>query len=240
MGTPYMPPPQPPLPPQRTNTLLAVVIGILVVLVLMVGAGLFIAGRFLHDTSIVTRGEGADKTVDIHSPLGDLHVKGQGNDAKVDINSPFGSLHVDPTPELSRLDMGMYPGAIPVAKEDRDSPFFRSEEDRMDAADNLDAKDWNSVALEHSSGAEVRLSSGGNALLITVAEFRTPDSPDKVLDFYRRQLERFGPVVKDDTARGRGLKVKLSDADQRAIMVRARGGRTYFVLVRVESDTAAR
>ncbi|HET9784287.1 MAG TPA: hypothetical protein VFP94_04920, partial [Terriglobales bacterium] len=210
MGTPYMQPPQPP-PPQRTNTLLAVVIGILVVLVLMVGAGLFIAGQFLHDTSIVSRGEGADKTVDIHSPLGDLHVKGEGNDAKVDINSPFGSLHVDPTPELSRLDMGMYPGAIPVSKEDRDSPFFHSDHDRTGATDNLDANDLNSLALEHSSGAEVRLSSGGKALLITVAEFRTADSPDKVLDLYRRQLGRFGTVVNDDTARGRGLKVKLSE-----------------------------
>jgi hypothetical protein len=239
MGSPYIPPPQPP-PPQRTNTLLAVVIGILVVLVLMVGFGLFVAAHFLHDTTIVSRGEGSDKTVDIHSPLGDLHVKGQGDDAKVDISSPFGSLHVNPTPELSRLDMGMYPGSVPVAKEDRNSPFFRSHDDRIDAADGLDANDLNSVALEHSSGAEVRLSANGHALLITVAEFRTADSPDKVLDFYRRQLGRFGPVVNDDTSRGRGLKVKLSDTDQRETVVRARDGQTYFVLVRVEGDDAAR
>ncbi|HET9783750.1 MAG TPA: hypothetical protein VFP94_02205, partial [Terriglobales bacterium] len=104
----------------------------------------------------------------------------------------------------------------------------------------LDANDLNRVALEHSSGAEVRLSANGKALLITVAEFRTADSPDKVLDFYRRQLSRFGPVVNDDTARGRGLKVKLSESDQRATVVRARDGQTYFVLVRVEGDDSAR
>ncbi|MGN6593328.1 MAG: hypothetical protein ACTHJX_10555 [Terriglobales bacterium] len=240
MGTPYMPPPQPPLPPQRTNTLLAVVIGILVVLVLMVGAGLFIAGRFLHDTSIVTHGEGADKTVDINSPLGDLHVKGEGDEAKVDINSPFGSLHVDPTPELSRLDMGIYPGAVPVAKGDRDSPFFHEGASHGGADDDFDVPYLNGVSLAQSSGAEVRLSAAGKALLITIAEFRTADSPGQVLDFYRRQLERFGPVRDNDSARGRGLKVRVSDTDERDVGVRARGGHTYFVLVRVEGDTPAR
>ena len=93
-----------------------------------------------------------------------------GNNANVNIGTPFGSMHVktNNSTDTSAIGLAAYPGAIPV-KEDGD-------------------KDGNS--------ANVNLSFGNFHLGVKAATFQTPDSQDKVLAFYRKDLAaRYGDVI---------------------------------------------
>src|ERR1700679_2228077 len=93
-----------------------------------------------------------------------------GNKDKVDIGTPFGSMHVntDNTGDTSAIGLAAYPGAVPI----------------KDQGD----KDGNS--------ANVDMSFGGFHLGVKAASFQTPDSPDKVLAFYRKDLAaRYGDAM---------------------------------------------
>jgi hypothetical protein len=93
-----------------------------------------------------------------------------GNKDKVDIGTPFGSMQVntDNTGDTSAIGLAAYPGAVPI----------------KDQGD----KDGNS--------ANVDMSFGGFHLGVKAASFQTPDSQDKVLAFYRKDLaQRYGDVI---------------------------------------------
>ena len=93
-----------------------------------------------------------------------------GNHDNVDIGTPFGSMHVktNDSTDTSAIGLAIYPGAIPV-KDDGDND---------------------------SSSANVDMSFGSFHLGVKAASFQTPDSQDKVIDFYRKDLAaRYGDVI---------------------------------------------
>ncbi len=231
MSTSYPPPPAP-RPPQRNNAWLAVIVGILIVLVVIVGFGVFVISRFVHNTHIVTSGSGANQVTNIQSPLGNLHVQGDGNNARVSIQSPFGDIKVVPQPDLTELDMTIYPGATQVLSS-TDSAFDKHD----DSIANVGM--LHGVQFD-GPGAEVTLRGGGGAMMVNVAEFRTPASTTQVLDYYQQQLSRLGPVQHRWENGAQGLKLKRSKDDVRYVAVRAGHDGTHFVLVRVKADNAAR
>jgi hypothetical protein len=105
--------------------------------------------------------------------LAGCHVTetGTGPNKKVDIGTPFGSMKVNTNDasDLSAIGLSAYPGAVP------------------DKGDN--DKD------EHNN-ADVNLSFGDFHLGVKAASFHTPDSTDKVLAFYRKDLHtRYGDVI---------------------------------------------
>jgi hypothetical protein len=93
-----------------------------------------------------------------------------GDKKNVDISTPFGGMKVntDNSTDTASIGLTAYPGATPL-KDDHDS-------------------DQNS--------ANVNLSFGDFHLGVKAASFQTPDSTDKVLAFYRKDLgKRYGEVI---------------------------------------------
>lgn len=100
-----------------------------------------------------------------------------GKHDDVAISTPFGSMQVKTNDhaDTSSIGLAVYPGAVPVKDGDHD----------------------------HDS-ADVNMSFGDFHLGVKAASFQTDDSTDKVLDFYRKDLARYGDVIecKDNTAVG--------------------------------------
>jgi hypothetical protein len=94
----------------------------------------------------------------------------QGDNKNVDIGTPFGSLQVKTSDkgDTSALGFAPYPGAVPVRKDgDKDS-----------------------------NSADIHMSFGNFHLGVKAASFQTPDSQEKVLAFYRKDLaSRYGVVI---------------------------------------------
>ncbi len=95
--------------------------------------------------------------------------KSEGVGNKVDIQSPLGSMHVETNEQAKAHDTGLpvYPGA-------REAP--------PDADDN-------------TSKANVSMGFAGFGLKVVAAKYETDDSLDKVKDFYRKALSKYGSVV---------------------------------------------
>jgi hypothetical protein len=93
-----------------------------------------------------------------------------GEDKNVQVDTPFSSVHVN-TGETTAADLGLpaYPGAE-VVKEDND----------------------------HKS-ADVHLGFGEWKMQVKVVSYASGDSQDKVIDFYKKALTRYGDVI---TCRG--------------------------------------
>ncbi len=95
---------------------------------------------------------------------------GHGDRQNVDIGTPFGSMkvHTNNTADTSAIGLAPYPGAVPVADSDNN--------------------DGNS--------AIVNMNFGSFHLGVRAATFQTPDSADKVLAFYRKDLTaRYGDAI---------------------------------------------
>lgn len=93
-----------------------------------------------------------------------------GKNEDVDIRTPFGSLSVKNGKNVDAKDTGLplYPGAH--IKDD-------------------------SAGDDHDNGANINLSSSMFGLKVVALKFQSGDSPDKVLDFYRKQLGKYGKVI---------------------------------------------
>lgn len=102
-------------------------------------------------------------------PACSVNVKDKNKDgsARVDIQSPLGDVHVDEQPDLQGAGLTMYPGAKPAPKEGN----------------------------EDKKNANVNISLPGFALKVVAGEFVSDDSPDKVIAFYSRDLQRYGKTV---------------------------------------------
>jgi hypothetical protein len=122
------------------------------------------------------------------------HQDGRNDDVK--ISTPFGGMSVKTNDAVVQSNVGMasYPGAALVQK-DKDN-----------------------------GAADVNLSFGNFHLGVKALSYRTPDSPDKVIAFYRKDMARYGAVllchdhrpVGTPTATQDGLTCndKNQDADQ--------------------------
>jgi hypothetical protein len=89
-----------------------------------------------------------------------------GEEKTVQVDTPFGGVHVN-TDQISASDLGLpaYPGAEPVRGDDK-----------------------------HKS-ADVRLGFGEWQLHVRAITYSTPDNQDKVAEFYKKALGRFGDVI---------------------------------------------
>ena len=97
------------------------------------------------------------------------HDKGNGKKDDVDVHTPFGSVSIRKD-QTNVKDTGLtpYPGAQ-----------LRKDSDDDD---------------EHGS-ANVNISSSLFGLKVVAMKFKSDDSPDKVLAFYRKDMGKYGKVV---------------------------------------------
>jgi hypothetical protein len=86
-----------------------------------------------------------------------------GGQKKVDISTPFGNLGVNTDVDVKDTGLPVYPGA-----------------QRVTGADN------------DKDAANVNISVAGIGLKVVAIKFRSDDSPDKVLAFYRPKMKDFG------------------------------------------------
>jgi hypothetical protein len=93
--------------------------------------------------------------------------KNKNGQSSVDIKSPMGDLHVDEQPDIRDAGLTVYPGARPAPKE----------------------------TGEDKKSANVNLSFPGFALKVVAAEFASDDSPDKVLAYYEKELQKYGKAI---------------------------------------------
>jgi hypothetical protein len=92
-----------------------------------------------------------------------------GNNDDVQIAMPFGAMSVKTNDNVAQQGVGLavYPGATLQSKEK--------------------GKD--------SGAADVNFSFGSFHLGVKALSYRTPDAPDKVLSFYRKDMARYGAVI---------------------------------------------
>jgi len=95
-----------------------------------------------------------------------------GNDKKdgeahVDIKSPIGDLHVSEQADIRDAGLTLYPGAKPAPKEGGDD----------------------------KKSANVNLSLPGFSLKVVAAEFVSDDSPEKIIAYYNKDLQKYGKPI---------------------------------------------
>jgi hypothetical protein len=97
-----------------------------------------------------------------------IHVDkdASGQEKKVQVDTPFGGVHVN-TDQTAAVDLGLpgYPGAEIVKGDDK-----------------------------HKS-ADVHVGFGEWELRVRAVSYETPDSQEKVTEFYKKALGRFGDVI---------------------------------------------
>jgi hypothetical protein len=94
-----------------------------------------------------------------------------GNDDNVKIATPFGGMTVKTNESVVEGGVGLsvYPGAVIVKKEKEKG---------------------------HDSGAaDVHLNFGSFHLGVKAISYKTPDSPEKVTDYYRNDMAKYGSVI---------------------------------------------
>ncbi|HWR35856.1 MAG TPA: hypothetical protein VN622_08325 [Clostridia bacterium] len=110
-----------------------------------------------------------------------------GEEKKVDIQTPFGGLKVR-TDDVQAKDTGLplYPGAVPKPKDGNDD--------------------------DHK--ANVNLNFGKFGLKVVALSFTSGDSPDKVLEFYRNEMKKYGNTIECKGGSTGGFRMKKSDTKE--------------------------
>lgn len=98
----------------------------------------------------------------------------EGKDKNVDINTPFGGIHVNNNADVRDTGLPVYPGAR--AKEKSESGDEKS--------------------------ANVSISTSAFGLKVVAVEYRSDDSPSKLVAYYQDQLKKFGKVLQCHTSHG--------------------------------------
>ena len=91
----------------------------------------------------------------------------EGQEKKVDIETPFGALHVGKDADARDVGLPVYPGAR-----------------RKDTKDDHD-----------DNSANVNISSGEFGIRVVAVEYLSDDPPEKLADFYKDQLKKYGSVL---------------------------------------------
>ncbi len=111
----------------------------------------------------------------------------QGDRNDVRIATPFGGAQVktnDPD-VLAAIGLPGYPGATLVHKDNGDK--------------------------DNTGAADIHFSFGSFQFRVKAASYRTPDNPEKVLDFYRKALERFGSVIQCRDGKAVGTTLRTAE-----------------------------
>jgi hypothetical protein len=93
--------------------------------------------------------------------------KENGENKKVDISTPFGDLKVNNQADANDTGLPVYPNSR-EKKEDRSGD---------------------------SKSANVNMSFGNFGLKVVAATYDVDDAPDKVMSFYRNELEKYGKIL---------------------------------------------
>jgi hypothetical protein len=114
-----------------------------------------------------------------------VHESGSGEKKNVDIKTPMGSMSVRSDKDADPKQTGItpYPGATQVADE------------------------------EGEKNANVNMSFGGFGLKVAAAHYRSDDSPEKVMDFYKKELAKYGTVLVCDAKARRETPDEGKDSD---------------------------
>jgi hypothetical protein len=91
---------------------------------------------------------------------------GKNGEKNVDIKSPVGDLHVSEQADIRDVGLPVYPGAKPAPQDDSDK-----------------------------ENANVNLSVPGFTLKVAAAEFISDDSPEKIVAFYDKELQKYGKPI---------------------------------------------
>jgi hypothetical protein len=114
----------------------------------------------------------------------DKSVSKNGESKDVDIRTPLGSIHVHKgVQDAKATGLTLYPGARPM--EDGDDSH-------------------------HSANVDIASSLFG--LKVVVAKFESDDPPEKILDFYRKDMAKLGRVI-DCPSSGVNLKFRRFEKD---------------------------
>jgi len=159
-----------------------------------------------------------------------VHTQGgAGEDKKVEIKTPIGGVSINSDNTPEETGLAVYPGAR-----------IKQDSER-----------------KHKS-ANVNLSSSRFGLKVAVIEMMTDDAPEKVTDFYRKELAKYGKVLEcsgrkgvtigwnssadgedrrlgcGDKQGGQTLEMKVGTRDnQHLVAIETKDGRTEFTLVYV-------
>jgi hypothetical protein len=107
-------------------------------------------------------------------PACSVNVKKEANgqDKQVDVNSLLGKVHVSQQADVSDVGLTVYPGA-------------RLKEKDSDGSDK---------------SANVNISGFGFGIKVIALEYRSDDTPAKILSFYKDQLKKYGTVLECHTS----------------------------------------
>src|SRR5438874_3286378 len=161
--------------------------------------------------------------------------KDKYGEKRVDIRTPMGDIHVNEQPDIRETGLSLYAGARPAAKDNG----------------------------EDKKSANVNISGMGFALKVVAAEFQSDDSPEKVIAYYNKELQRFGKPIqchgrwnggdvntdfhgkdKDgnkavscrDNGGGESVELKVgTEENQHVVAVKPEGKGTRFALVYVRT-----
>src|SRR5512146_769613 len=94
-----------------------------------------------------------------------MKVDDKGENKNVDIRTPLGALQVRTNPTPAQVGLSVYPGAKPKIEGD-----------------------------DHNA-ANVNISSSMFGVKVLVIGYHTQDAPDKVIAFYKKDLQKYGKVL---------------------------------------------
>jgi hypothetical protein len=168
-------------------------------------------------------------------PACSINVKDKNKEGekRVDIETPMGGIHVNEQPDIRDTGLSVYAGARPAPKENG----------------------------EDKKAANVNINGPGFTLKVVAAEFESDDSPDKIIAYYNKELQKFGkpiechgswngggrnvgdhkkdgskPVACDDHGSGESVELKVGTEDnQHIVAVKPNGKGTHFALVYVRT-----
>lgn len=113
-----------------------------------------------------------------------VQKKDGGDTKKVDISTPFGDIKVDKGANAHDTGLPLYPN---------------SREKKEDNSND-------------SKSANVNMSFGGFGLKVVAATYEVDDAPDKVLSFYRKELDKYGKLLE---CKGGSIgKVNIEEKDK--------------------------
>ncbi len=151
-------------------------------------------------------------------------------DKKVDIDTPIGGIHVSKEADPHATGLDVYPGAKLIEKDD-------SGEDKS---------------------ANVNISTGFFGLKVVAQEYQSDATPDKLIDYYTRELKKYGNVLQchghwkgghtsithsDDKSKelkcdedsGDAVELKVGTEDnQHIVAIKPEGKGSKFALVAVQ------
>jgi hypothetical protein len=147
-------------------------------------------------------------------PACSINVKDRNNkdgNAHVDIKTPVGDLHVSEHPDIKDTGLSVYPGARLAPKE----------------------------TGENKKSANVNLALPGFSLKVAAGEFESDDSTGKVLDYYNKELQRFGkPIECHGKWNGGDADVNTNDKGglSKPVSCRESGGESVELKVGTEGN----